>query len=77
MSQKVKPIKVKEMRVRDIPIGEFFSLNGAKFIMVCPYNSYNDFASDVLAIVNGECKKTTLLGDSIALVRYVVRPRSK
>lgn len=74
---KVKPIKVKKMMVRDIPPGEFFSLNGTRYIMINPYNNYHEFASDVLAIINNECQKTMILGDSIALARAVVKVRKK
>ena len=77
MARKVKPIKVKKMMVRDIPPGEFFSMNGTRYIMINPYNNYHEFASDVLAIINNECQKTMILGDGIAFVRAVVEPRKR
>ena len=77
MAKKVKPIKVKRMFVRDIPPGEFFSMNGTGYIMINPYNSYNEFASDVFVIINNECLRTMILGDSVAFVRAVVAPRKK
>ena len=80
-THRVEPIKVKKMMVRDIPIGEFFSLDrGGRYIMINPIDKYNEFLANVLLIMrdelgNEEAVPVNIHNAEIAYVRAVVSPR--
>ena len=77
MAQKVKPIKVKEMRLKDIPDGAPFSFNGTKYVMIVPICPYDESLVDVRHIIRHKDSvsamttvlvPTTIKNDAIAYV---------
>lgn len=77
MTQKVKPIKMKQMRIRDIPPGEFFSADGNQFLMVNPIDRYNEFLANVIAKDGNDCKHADVRNERMAYVKASVSPINK
>lgn len=80
-THKIKPIKVKEMRVSDIPPGTPFTIYGCKYIMINPINPYNEFIADVRRVIKNRYETAivpaNINNSETAHVSVDVTPRHK